>query len=95
MENDVVGARRREAVVRNRAARRAKWLKRKWRVSAKGNHYINAEGHNLVVFPDKYREGKWKFKVDGSFSRSSFDSSDRAKMALFEAFWRTIEPDGD
>ncbi|MCH8344555.1 MAG: hypothetical protein IH983_11270 [Planctomycetes bacterium] len=93
MEEDYEGAQRREATFRNRAARRAKWLSRKWRTSAKGNHYINAEGHNLVVFPNKFQPGRWKFSIDGNFSSASYDTPDEAKLALFDAFWSVIEGD--
>ena len=91
MENDYEGARRREAKFRNRAARKAKWLGRKWRWSAKGNHYINADGHNLVVFPNKFRPGWWKFTIDGKFSAASYKDADAAKLALFDAFWSVLE----
>jgi hypothetical protein len=37
MSGDYEGPKRREAKLRNRAARRTRWLQRKWRVSAKGN----------------------------------------------------------
>ena len=44
MSDDYEGPRQREARLRNRAARRTRWLQRKWRVSAKGNSFLNLEG---------------------------------------------------
>lgn len=91
MESNYEGARRREAKFRNRAARKAKWLSRKWRWSAKGNHYINADGHNLVVFPNKFRHGWWKYTIDKQFSNTSYPDADQAKLALFDEFWKVLE----
>jgi len=90
MSGDYVNPRQTEAVLRNRAGRKAKWLKRKWRRSAKGNAFINAEGHNLVVFPAKFKPGRWSFGIDGDFSRQTFASEDAAKLAMFDRFW-TLE----
>lgn len=49
MSGDYEGPKRREAKLRNRAARRTRWLQRKSRVSAKGNSFLNVDGHNLGV----------------------------------------------
>lgn len=53
MSDDYEGPKRREAKLRNRAVRRTRWLQRKWRVSAKGNSFLNVDGHNLGVHPTK------------------------------------------
>lgn len=86
MSDDYIGPRRREAELRNKAARKSKWLSRKWRTSAKGNHFLNVDGCNLVVFPNKFRPGKWGYGIDGEFSRDAFDFQEEAKLALFEEF---------
>lgn len=44
MSDDYEGPKRRETKLRNRAVRRTRWLQRKWRVSAKGNSFLNLEG---------------------------------------------------
>ena len=49
MSGDYEGPQRREAKLRNRAARRTRWLQRKWRVSAMGagkTHTSGSEGHS-------------------------------------------------
>jgi hypothetical protein len=51
MEEDYEGARRREAVFRSVTARRHGWLSRKWRMSSKGNPYINAPEGRVTVGP--------------------------------------------
>jgi hypothetical protein len=42
MSEDHINPRRREQKLRNRAARRSKWLTRRWRVSTKGNPYLTS-----------------------------------------------------
>jgi hypothetical protein len=51
MEGDYVSPRRREAEFKRRQARRCRWLTCEWRVSSRGNEYINADGFNVVVYP--------------------------------------------
>ncbi|MEX2212804.1 MAG: hypothetical protein WD768_01665 [Phycisphaeraceae bacterium] len=93
MSNDYVNPRHRETKLKNRAARKTKWLKRKWRTSAKGNSFVNAEGHNLVVFPAKFKPGRWSFGIDGDFSRATFATESEAKLAMFDEFWQLIDDD--
>lgn len=97
MSDDYVNPKRQEQKLRNRAARKAKWLKRKWRTSAKGNSFINADGHNLVVFPNKFDPEKWSFGIDRNFSRRKYASEAAAKLAMFDEFWKILqlEEDGD
>jgi len=57
LTEDPVGARDREKSAINITKRRANWLKRKWRISAKGHHFLNTDGYNVVVFskgPSRY-----------------------------------------
>lgn len=84
MSGDYQGPREREKKLRNRAARKIKWLTRKWRVSAKGNHFLNIEDHNLSVFPTKY--GKWGYRIDSEFGKNYFKTQEEAKLALFNDF---------
>jgi hypothetical protein len=50
MEGDVSAARGREASMRSRASKRTRWLRRKWRTSAKGNPTIKADGYRVTVY---------------------------------------------
>jgi hypothetical protein len=51
MEQDVVGARKRETDFKRSLARRSRWVSSgKWRLSARGNSYINSDGFNIVTF---------------------------------------------
>jgi len=87
MSDDYVGPERSETALRNRAVRRKKWLTRTWRVSSKGNDFLNVDGYNIVISPDKYHEGKWGYRLDGKLSRKRFSSKDQAKLAAFDEFW--------
>jgi hypothetical protein len=51
MEGDAAAAHAREFRFKSNAARRSRWLSRKWRRSRAGNPYLNANGFNIVVFP--------------------------------------------
>jgi hypothetical protein len=90
MSGDYVNPRLQEGRLRKKASRKARWLRRKWRTSHKGNHYLNVDGMNLVVFPAKFKPGRWCFRVDGDFSRSTYATHDEAKLALFEEFWERL-----
>ena len=76
----------RERELTNLAIRRSRWLCRRWRTSAKGNHYLNVRGRNVGVFLS--RRG-WVWWVGRTFSRRHYATSDKAKLALFDelALW--------
>jgi len=89
MANDKEGAREREKRVANLSKRRGKWLTRQWRRSRSGNEFLNVDGHNVAVFPDKFNTGKWKYKIsDGEdviWGPKKFNTINEAKLALFNA----------
>jgi hypothetical protein len=89
MEQDLVSARRREREFRNRCARRSYWLRRKWRVSARGNQYLNVDGFNVVVYPRRDGQGQgWRLthKATGitQFSARPYETEAAAKLAAFD-----------
>jgi hypothetical protein len=51
MEGDISAARTREASMKSRTGKRKRWLFRKWRLSSKGNHWIEADGYRVTVYP--------------------------------------------
>jgi len=92
MEGDYHAPRARERVLRQTARRRKTWTTRKWRLSAKGNFYLNTEGFNLVVFQKQDARGPWwAFKVESrqtnraQFSRRRYLTEVAAKNATFDA----------
>ncbi len=89
MENDYEGPRRREKALRNAAQRKRRWLSRKWKVSAKGNAYLNTHGLNITVFQ---RNPKlWGARIEDRAtgrsvsSRRPHQTEDAAKLAAFDA----------
>lgn len=92
MEGDYVNPKQREKRLRSKASRRKTWPRRKWKVSAKGNLYINTEGFNLTVFPRRDRKGRyWGLSVThretgvGQFGRRRYPTEEAAKMAALDA----------
>jgi len=87
MEGDLAASRAREASMKSRAAKRKRWTSRRWRVSAKGNPNIKADGNRVTVYP---RGGGWAFTVaalDDSNIRHSprnFKTINEAKLAAFD-----------
>ncbi|MBN2021070.1 MAG: hypothetical protein JW749_12705 [Sedimentisphaerales bacterium] len=90
LTNNYINPKAKETNLAKKAARKSKWLSRRWKTSKKGNPYLNIEGHNLTVFPNKFKPGFWKYQIDGQFSKDSYPTSEQAKMALFEEFWGII-----
>ena len=76
----------RESDLKNRAGRRKRWLNR-WGWSKKGNPYRKEGDHYLVIVPDKFHPGKYKYSIDGSFSPETFDSIMAAQLATFDKLW--------
>jgi hypothetical protein len=88
MEQDLVGARNREAEVRQRGRRRSGWLERKgWRISQAGNPYINYRGLNVAL----YRRGpQWAARIvnrdtDETIWLPACDSVNAAALAAYDA----------
>jgi hypothetical protein len=88
MEDNFEGARQREKVLRNAGSRRRKWLTRNWRISGKGNPYLNVDGYNVVV----YSTGMgWGFRIvnrvtdKGVVSSKVLPTMDAAKLRAFDS----------
>jgi len=92
MEEDYVTPRLREKKLRSRAQRRKSWAKREWKVSYKGNPYLNTEGFNLTVFSLSDRRGRyWGLQVthretsQSQRGRRRYPTEDAAKKAALDA----------
>jgi hypothetical protein len=82
MEDDYAGAVAREAMVKGKRS----WLDRKWRVSGKGNPFLNTrDGFNVVVW--QLRSGGWMGRVVNRYSEKElgvvgeYGSCEFAKLA--------------
>lgn len=88
MEQDYVRPRAREKRLRSAASRRSTWARRKWRISVRGNFYLNTEGFNLTVFQ---RGAVWTVSVTNRVNSSSrigvrtYESIEVAKAAALNA----------
>lgn len=56
MTSDYITSRRREKELKQRAAQRANFVKKKWKQSANGNWYLNFENHFLLIYEDENRD---------------------------------------
>jgi hypothetical protein len=93
MEQDLDAARHRDSLMVSRAAKRRRWLTRRWRVSAKGNDWLQADGYRVVVYPKGSRWGVTVASAGDDFLRHDFRSyptADRAKLAAFDLVTRLL-----
>lgn len=88
MSDDYISAKNRERHLRNRANRRVKWLSRRWRISVKGNPFLNVKGNNIVIFR---KNGGWGCRFNMEYSETIFPTEKEAKMWLFNRLNREGE----
>jgi hypothetical protein len=87
MEEDYVGAKRRESEFKSRQKRYDRLLSRDWRVSASGNDYINVNEFNIVIFP---KGAYWGARVahrgsgDSQYVGGTFLTANGAKRAALK-----------
>ena len=88
MEEDYAAALKREKRAQSIAGRRARWMNARWRISAKGNSFINRNGFNIVVSSSFRGRGYLIRESEGerSWRKSGFVSENDAKLAAFECF---------
>lgn len=82
MTNDYMNPKLREKELRKRTNRRINWTKKIWKVNKNGNFYLKYEEHLLRIYRDKKTQ-KYKAKIGETFGTKSFDTLDRAKVAIF------------
>ena len=87
MSGDLDGSKESETRLKRKASRRKNWNKRRWRISQRGNEFLNVDNVNITIFPSKSNHQRWRFGVAGDFSVNSYDSVADAKRAAFERFW--------
>lgn len=89
MSDDYEGPRRREKALRSAASRKKRWLARTWKVSSRGNHFLNADGFNITIFcgNDGSFDGRILERSSGRSvtSRRRYITEDAAKLAAFDA----------
>jgi len=83
MEGNLSKADKREREYRNMQNRRSNFLKRKWKTSRKGNLFLTLEGVVIIILPDKFLDGYWRYSIHNKMSES-FPSLEQAKLAAFD-----------
>lgn len=104
MEGNLAKAEERDRKMRSSASRRRNFPKLKsWKLSHKGNWTIKKSGNRVTIFGTN---GRYKFVInhfalpDGKFSRTEYDSINKAKLAAFDALiwleenWKDLLPRG-
>jgi hypothetical protein len=93
MEQDPIGARGRDDLMRSRSGKRTRWLTRRWRVSAKGNEWLQADGYRVIVYPKGTSWGVTVVNVDTEATKHGrlfYPSPQRAKLAAFDFITRLL-----
>lgn len=81
MERDMTAPRARERRMKNVAARRRRWLSRRWSVSAKGNLYLEISGTVVVCFREK---SGYRLKIGSKFGRLTYPDDRQARLGAFD-----------
>lgn len=90
MSSDYVNPKKIEGFLRNKATRKKKWPGLNWKMSRKGNTYLKKDGVLIVIFPSKFRCGRWSYVVDKQFSSKTYASEEEAKLASFDEYWDIV-----
>lgn len=91
MEDDYINAQSRERWMHNVNSRRKNWLTRAWRVSRKGNSFLNTDGCNIVVFGFG---SSWGYRIENEETETvtsgrNFRSEKAAKLGAFDGLVET------
>jgi len=79
--------------MKSRASKRQRWISRAWKISAKGNLYIAADGFRITVYP---RGGGWAATIatadntNVQHSRRNYKTINEAKLAAFDHITRVL-----
>lgn len=87
MEGDLAASREREASMKSRSAKRKRWITRAWKISAKGNPHLTADGYRITVYPRGVGWACTVAAIDRSLlehSRRNFKTIPDAKLAAFD-----------
>ena len=92
MEGDIEAAKKREANLKNKQARRESFRRKQWRISRSGNPYVKIREHIVVFYKIKKTE-KWKYSVDSRFCDEVYGSIEEATLAAFETLDNIMYPE--
>lgn len=98
MEGNLAAAQSRDKGMRSRFGKRKRWLSRQWKVSKKGNDWLESDGYRVVVYRKGPGWGATVSAIDESYlqhSRRAFPSADQAKLAAFDLVTKLLARSGD
>ncbi len=88
MERDEVAAKSRERRAKSLEARRRRWLEKVWRVSRRGNPFLNVDHFNVTLFR---KQTAWSGLIEDKksgrkvFAKRRYADQKAAKLAAFDA----------
>jgi hypothetical protein len=85
MSDDYTAPKVRERELRNRSARRAKWLARKWKTSRKGHPWLQAGDFHIVVYSENVTQNRFRLCINQKRGQRTYGSEEAAKLAGFDA----------
>lgn len=85
MSGDYVTPKEREKGLRSRAARREKWLTRKWKMSRKGHPWLKAGDFHIVVCSEGQNPIHYRLFINERRGQRLYPSENTAKLAAFDA----------
>lgn len=88
MEGDIANARRRESEFKKKQTRRKNFFRKDWKRSQKGNEYLKAYGHVIVLCHNAKAGNIWKYSIDNEFCKTAYPTREQAVEGAFEALER-------
>ena len=85
MSGDYATPKEREKGLRSRAARREKWLARKWKTSRKGHPWLKSGAFHIVVCLEGKQTTCYRLFINERRGQRIYDSENAAKLAAFDA----------
>lgn len=82
MTNDYVNPKQLEKKLKQKTSRRINWIKKHWKETESHNLTLIFEGQRLLIFTDK-KTNKFKCKIGEVWGKKTFDTLDKAKIAVF------------
>jgi len=83
LTQDYVNPRKNEDRLRKISGARSRWLKRRWRISAKGAFWLKVRGHHITVFLCQCGCEQWRCCFDGEFGTLRHPTTAAAMMSAF------------
>ena len=87
MEENTIIAKKRDDFMKSRSNKKKKWLDKKWKLSKKGNLYIESDGFIIIL---KNNGSYWSANIKNEFkniniwSKRKYSTKNEVKLAAFD-----------